>query len=81
MNHHFSATVPSAQGLCQSQSVSQTVRLFHSSAAMAREERHRSSVVNDKIPNPSDEHRNRNTSENISQAPLQSASDGSWKVR
>lgn len=30
MNHRSSATAPNAQGLCQTHSVSQTVRLFHS---------------------------------------------------
>lgn len=47
MNHCFSATAPNAQGLCHS--LSQTSRLFNSSTAMARKQRHGPSAVHDKI--------------------------------
>lgn len=67
MNHRFSATAPNAQGLCQTHSVSQTLRLFHSSTAMARKETHGPSSVHDNIIQPTDGHRDRNTSVDMSQ--------------
>lgn len=45
MNHRFSATAPNAQGLCQTHSVSQAVRLFYSSTALARKKRHGPSAL------------------------------------
>lgn len=48
-NHSFCATAPNAQGLCQTLSVLQIVRLFHSSTAMARKEKHSPSGVHDNI--------------------------------
>ena len=51
-----------AQGLCQTHSVSQTVWLFHSSTAMARKQRDGPSVIHDNAICPTDGQRDRNTS-------------------
>lgn len=76
-----SATASNAQGLCQTCSVSQIVCLFRSSAEMTRKERHGPSVAGDNIIRQTDGHKDKNTSVDVTRAPLQSAADGLWKVR
>lgn len=48
---------------------------------MTRKERHGPSVAGDNIIRPPDGHEDRDTSVDVTQAPLQSAADGLWKVR
>lgn len=81
MNHRFPATAPTAQGLCQTHSVSQTVRLFRSSTATAREERHGPSAVHDNIIHPTDGHGDRNTSVDMSQSIASICWCTLWEVR
>lgn len=49
MDRCFSATVPTAPGLCQTLSVSLTVCRLHSSTAMLGKEKHSPSAVHDNI--------------------------------
>lgn len=72
MNHRFSETVPSAQGLCQTLSVSQASLPFDSSAAAAaaaeRREKRGPSALRDNIIAPTDGHGDRGASAYASQS-------------
>lgn len=68
MKRCFSATAPNAQGLCQTHSVSQTERLFHSFTVKARKERHGPSAVHDNITLQTDGRPDRITSMDMSQS-------------